>query len=119
MNELKVNVLYKGNNMSAYLIANVDIKDVEKFQDYTKATPSIIKQFGGKFLVRGGDFEICEGSWSPKRLVLVEFESMQKAKQFYNSPEYQAIIHLRQSSAYTEWVFVDGLSIERSDTLNN
>ncbi len=98
--------------MSAYLIANVDIKDAERIKDYLKATPSIIKQFGGKFLVRGGDFEICEGSWNPKRLVLVEFESMQKAKQFYNSPEYKAIKDLRQSSAYTEWVFVDGLSTE-------
>jgi len=98
--------------MPAYLIANVDVKDAGKFKDYMKATPSIIKQFGGKFLVRGGDFEICEGRWNPKRLVVVEFESMQKAKQFYNSPEYKAIIDLRQSSAYTEWVFVDGLSTE-------
>ena len=98
--------------MPAYLIANVDIKDNDKFKDYMKATPPVIKQFGGKFLVRGGDFEICEGGWNPKRLVLVEFESMQKAKQFYNSPEYQEIIDLRQSSAYTEWVFVDGISEE-------
>jgi uncharacterized protein (DUF1330 family) len=95
--------------MPAYLIANVVIKDNDKFKDYMKATPPIIKQFGGRFLVRGGDFEICEGNWKPKRLVLVEFESMQKAKQFYNSRQYKAIIHLRQSSAYTEWVFVDGL----------
>ena len=96
--------------MPAYLIANVDIKDAEKFKDYMKATPPIIKQFGGKFLVRGGEFEICEGDWNPKRLVLVEFESMEKAKQFYNSPAYEAIKELRHSSAYTEWVFVDGLS---------
>jgi uncharacterized protein (DUF1330 family) len=102
--------------MPAYLIANVDIKDAETMKDYLKATPSIIKHYGGKFLVRGGDFEICEGRWNPKRLVLVEFESMQKARQFYHSPEYQAIIDLRQSSAYTEWVFVDGLSTEMSDT---
>ncbi|MHC4244442.1 MAG: DUF1330 domain-containing protein [Planctomycetota bacterium] len=101
--------------MPAYLIANVDIKDAEKFTDYMRATPPVIKQFGGRFLVRGGDFEICEGSWNPKRLVLVEFESMQKAKQFYNSPEYTAIKDLRQSSAYTEWVFVDGLSAEMSN----
>jgi uncharacterized protein (DUF1330 family) len=98
--------------MPAYLIANVDVIDTETFKDYLKATPAIIKKYGGKFLVRGGDFEICEGNWNPKRVVLVEFESMQKAKQFYNSPEYKAIIDLRQSSAYTEWVFVDGLSTE-------
>jgi uncharacterized protein (DUF1330 family) len=95
--------------MPACLIANVIIKDNDKFKDYMKATTSIIKQFGGRFLVRGGDFEICEGNWKPKRLVVVEFESMQKAKQFHNSPQYKVIIHLRQSSAYTEWVFVDGL----------
>ncbi len=100
--------------MAAYLIANVVIKDTEKFKEYMKATPPIIKQFGGRFLARGGDFEICEGSWNPKRLVLVEFESMQNAKQFYNSPDYKAIIDLRQSSAYTEWVFVDGLSTPAS-----
>jgi uncharacterized protein (DUF1330 family) len=96
--------------MPAYLIANVDIKDAETFGDYAKATPPIIKQFGGKFLARGGEFEVCEGNWNPKRLVLVEFESMEKAKQFYDSPAYEAIKGLRQSSAYTEWVFVDGLS---------
>jgi uncharacterized protein (DUF1330 family) len=105
--------------MPAYLIANVDITDTGKFRDYAKATPPIIKQFGGKFLVRGGDFKICEGNWNPKRLVVVEFESIQKAKQFYNSPEYKAIKGLRQSSAYTEWVFVDGLSTEMLNTLNN
>jgi uncharacterized protein (DUF1330 family) len=105
--------------MPAYLIANVDIKDAEKFGDYMKATPPVVRQFGGKFLVRGGDFEICEGRWNPKRLVLVEFESMQKARQFYNSPEYNAIKDLRQGSAYTEWVFVDGLSTEISNALNN
>jgi len=102
--------------MSAYLIANVVIKDNDKFKDYMKATPPIIKKFGGRFLVRGGDFQICEGNWNPERLVVVEFESMQKAKQFYNSPQYKAIIHLRQSSAYTEWVFVDGLPTSLNHT---
>ena len=95
--------------MAAYLIANVDVKDAEKFKDYVKVVPPVIEQYGGKLLVRDGDFEVCEGDWKPKRLVMIEFESMQKAKQFYNSPEYQAIIDLRKSSAYTEWVFVDGL----------
>ena len=105
--------------MSAYLIANVDIKDVEKFKEYLKATPQIIKKYRGKFLARGGDFEVYEGNWNPKRLVLIEFESMQKAKQFYNSPEYQVVKDLRQSSAYTEWVFVEGLSTEMFKDLNN
>lgn len=105
--------------MSAYLIANVDIKNAEKFKEYLKATPSIIKKYGGKFLVRGGDFEVYEGDWNPKRLVVVEFESMQKARQFYDSPEYTAVKKTRQDSAYTEWVFVDGLSVEMTHTLSD
>ncbi len=99
--------------MSAYLIANVDVKDIERFKDYMKATPSIVEQYGGKFLVRGGNFDVCEGDWHPKRLVLVEFESMHKARQFYNSPQYAAVKGLRQSSSYTEWVFVEGLPDEQ------
>ena len=105
--------------MSAYLLVNVDIKDNEKYKEYLKATPSIIKKFGGKFLVRGGDFEVYEGNWNPKRLVVVKFESMQKAKQFYDSPEYNAVKELRQSSAYTEWVFVEGLSTKIFNDLNS
>lgn len=105
--------------MPAYLIANVEVKDTEKFREYLKSTPAIIKKYGGRFLVQGGDFEICEGNWNPKRLVLVEFESIQKAKEFYNSPEYRAIINLRRSAAYTEWVFVEGLPAEISETLNS
>ena len=105
--------------MPAYLIANVDIQDVEKFKEYLKATPSIVKKYEGKFLVRGGDFEVYEGNWNPKRLVVVKFESMQKAKQFYDSPEYNAVKELRQSSAYTEWVFVEGLSTEIFNDLNS
>ena len=105
--------------MPAYLIANVDIKDVKKFKEYLRATPSIIKKHGGKFLVRGGDFEVYEGNWNPKRFVIVEFESMQKAKQFYDSPEYEEVKKLRQSSAYTDWVFVEGLSTEMFNDLNS
>lgn len=105
--------------MSAYFIVNVDISDKVTFGEYMKATPAIIKKHGGKFLVRGGDFEVVEGDWKPKRLVLVEFESMEKALGFYNSPEYQAIINLRQSSAYSEGVFVEGLSKEMFDKVNS
>ena len=95
--------------MPAYLIANVDVKDAERFSEYMKATPPLIEKFGGKFLVRGGDFEVLEGDWKPKRLVMVEFESMQKAREFYDSPAYIELRKMRQEVAYTEWVFVDGV----------
>ena len=105
--------------MPAYLIANVAVTDAEAFKEYATATPSVIRQYGGRFLVRGGDFEVREGEWNPTRLVVVEFESMEKAKQFYDSPEYAALKSLRQNSADTDWVFVDGISAEMAAALNS
>ena len=105
--------------MPAYLIANVEIDDTEKIKEYLKATPAIIKKYGGRFLVRGGEFWIAEGSWAPKRLVIVEFESYGKAKAFWHSEEYAPLRALRQCSAKTDMIFVDGLSKEMSEKLNS
>ena len=104
--------------MPAYLIANVEIKDAEMIRLYLEGTPDILKKYTGRFLVRGGEQWIAEGDWKPSRLVVVEFDSLDKAKEFWNSEEYAPLKAFRQSSAYTEMVFVDGLSKELSDQLN-
>jgi len=104
--------------MSAYLIANVDIHDTDKIQDYLKATPDVIKKFGGRFLVRGGEFWIAEGSWAPKRLVILEFPDYTKAKAFWHSEEYEPLKELRQRLATTDLVIVDGITKEMSELLN-
>ena len=104
--------------MSAYLIANVEIKDSEKIQEYLTATPKILRKYSGRFLVRGGELWIAEGNWNPKRLVVVEFDSFEKAKEFWNSEDYKPLKDLRQSSAYTDMIFVDGITKEMSDKLN-
>jgi uncharacterized protein (DUF1330 family) len=100
----------KGYQMAAYMIANVEISDDEKIKEYLKATPGVVKKYSGRFLVRGGEFWIAEGDWSPKRLVIVEFESYEKAKEFWHSEEYKPLKALRQSSANTDMIFVDGIS---------
>jgi uncharacterized protein (DUF1330 family) len=104
--------------MAAYMIANVEIKDTGKMKEYSEATPDILKKYGGRFLVRGGEFWIAEGNWTPKRLVIVEFESYEKAKEFWHSEEYRPLKALRQSSANTDMIFVDGISKEISDISN-
>jgi len=104
--------------MSAYLIANVEIDDSEKMSEYLAETPAVIKKYGGRFLVRGGEFWIAEGKYLPKRLVIVEFESYAKAKEFWHSKEYEPLKKLRQSSAKTDMIFVDGISKEMSEKLN-
>ena len=104
--------------MSAYLIANVEIKDSEKIKEYLASTPEILRKYSGRFLVRGGELWIAEGDWNPKRLVVVEFDSFEKAKEFWNSDDYKPFRELRQSSAYTEMIFVDGITKEMSEKLN-
>jgi uncharacterized protein (DUF1330 family) len=104
--------------MPAYLIADVEINNLEKFREYMEATPAILKKYSGRFLVRGGDIWIAEGDWNPKRLVVVEFDSLEKAKEFWFSEDYKPIKALRQSSAETDMIFVDGITIDMYEKLN-
>jgi uncharacterized protein (DUF1330 family) len=105
--------------MSAYLIANVEIKDFEKMKVYLAATPEILKKYTGRFLVRGGELWIAEGHWNPKRLVVVEFDSLEKAKEFWRSEDYKPLKELRQLSAHTDMIFVDGITKEMLEKLTN
>jgi uncharacterized protein (DUF1330 family) len=95
--------------MPAYLIANVSVLDADKMKEYLAASPGIIQKFGGRYLARGGEVVVAEGEWSPIRLVIVEFPSLAKIKEFWASPEYAPLKALRQGAADTEMVFVDGL----------
>ena len=104
--------------MAAYMIANVEINDAERIKEYLRATPDIVRKYSGRFLVRGGEFWVAEGHWTPERLVVLEFESYEKAKEFWHSEEYKPLKILRQSSAQTDMIFVDGISKEMSDMLN-
>jgi uncharacterized protein (DUF1330 family) len=104
--------------MAAYMIANVEINDAERIKEYLKAAPVVVKKYCGRFLVRGGEFWVAEGDWTPERLVILEFESYEKAKEFWHSEEYRPLKALRQSSAKTEMVFVDGISGEMSIELS-
>jgi uncharacterized protein (DUF1330 family) len=98
--------------MPAYLIANVDIKDSAKIKEYLASTPEVLKKYTGRFLVRGGDIWVAEGKWNPKRLVVVEFDTFEHAKEFWNSANYKPLKELRQTSADTDMIIVDGISIK-------
>jgi uncharacterized protein (DUF1330 family) len=95
--------------MPAYLIVETDITDPEQYEQYKAASPSAIAAAGGRFVVRGGEMAVLEGDWSPKRLVVVEFEDLEAAKRFYESPEYQAAIKLREGAANLNMVAVQGV----------
>jgi uncharacterized protein (DUF1330 family) len=95
--------------MTAYLIVETDITDPEQYEHYKAASPGAIAAHGGRFVVRGGDLAVLEGDWTPKRLVVVEFDDLETAKRFYESPEYQAAIKLREGAANLNMVAVEGV----------
>ena len=95
--------------MAAYVIANIDVKDPERYQDYIKMSPVSIAKFGGRFVARGGKTDVLEGSWVPKRLVLLEFPSADRAREWWTSDDYAPAKALRQATSYGELVIVEGL----------
>jgi uncharacterized protein (DUF1330 family) len=95
--------------MPAYLIAETDILDPEQYEQYKAAPPGAVAAGGGRFVVRGGELAVLEGDWNPARLVILEFENLEAAKAFYESPEYQAAIKLREGAAKLNMVAVEGL----------
>jgi uncharacterized protein (DUF1330 family) len=95
--------------MSAYLIADITVTDPERYEDYKKLAPPAIAAYGGKYVARGGKSEKLEGSWDPNRIVILEFESTEKAKQFIDSPEYKEARELRHKTATSNMIVVEGL----------
>jgi len=95
--------------MPAYVIVETDIHDPEQYEQYKAASPAAVAAGGGRFLVRGGELAVLEGDWQPSRLVVVEFESLEAAKRWYSSPEYQEAKKLREGAANLRMVAVEGL----------
>lgn len=94
--------------MPAYVIAEVDVTDPATYEEYRKLVPPTIARHGGKFLVRGGAVETKEGGWQPKRLVVLEFASMDQARKWYHSPEYAPALALRLKAARSKVLLVEG-----------
>ena len=85
--------------MAAYLIFDVDIHDMAKYGEFMAAVKPAIEAAGGRYLVRGGAHKVLEGDWTPTRLVLFEFPSVEAAEGFYNGPVYQGLRTVRLQSS--------------------
>jgi uncharacterized protein (DUF1330 family) len=96
--------------MPAYLIAQITVRDPLKYERYKELAPPSIGAYDGRYVVRGGTAETLEGSWRPTRLVILEFPSLERARAWWDSPEYAAAKALRQACADTEMLLVEGLS---------
>lgn len=95
--------------MAAYVVVQVDVKDPARYEGYKKLVPASLEKFGGRFVVRGGPVHPMEGTWNPKRFVLVEFPSVEQAKAWWASPEYAAAKAIRQATAESQLIIVEGL----------
>jgi uncharacterized protein (DUF1330 family) len=93
--------------MAVYLVSNVEVHDPVQFKNYQLPGRAAVFQYGGKFLAEGAAPEPIEGDWAPKRMAIVEFESVEAAKTFYNSPDYQAARQHRLPAATFKIVLVD------------
>ena len=94
--------------MAGYIIADIDVTDPAGFEEYRQKVSPMIAKWGGKYLVRGGSMETVEGEWAPKRLVVLEFESLERAKEFYGSEDYRPVMEIRHKTAVSNLVIVEG-----------
>jgi uncharacterized protein (DUF1330 family) len=95
--------------MAGYVIVDVEVHDPIAYRAYTEQVPATVALYGGRFVVRGGAYETKEGHWQPQRIVVLEFPSMEAAKAWYDSPEYQAILPIRQMHSHCNFLtLVDG-----------
>jgi uncharacterized protein (DUF1330 family) len=95
--------------MPAYVIVESDVTDPAKYEGYKKLTPGAIAAHGGRFIVRGGRTAVLEGDWQPKRIVVIEFPDFERAKKFYDSPEYRAARQAREGAAKLDMILAEGV----------
>jgi uncharacterized protein (DUF1330 family) len=95
--------------VSAYVIANVDVRDMKRYADYIKLTPATVAPFGGRFIVRGGRAEKLEGDTPANRIVVLEFDTYEQAKAWYDSEGYRVARQVRQSASTASLILVEGV----------
>jgi uncharacterized protein (DUF1330 family) len=96
--------------VSAYVIFDVDIRDLARYQDFMNGVKPALEKAGAKYLSRGGAHKVYEGDWEPRRIVLLEFPSLEAWEEFYNGPVYQGLKGIRDECSSARLVGVTGMS---------
>jgi uncharacterized protein (DUF1330 family) len=95
--------------MPAYILARIRVTDPQRFEQYRAAVPAVIAQYGGRYIVRGGEVTALEGTPEGRRLVVIEFPTLEAAQRFWHSSEYAQAKQLREEAAQAEVVLVPGV----------
>ncbi len=94
--------------MAVYMIVDLTVKDPSAYEEYTSKVPALSRKYGGEYLVRGGNYQVLEGEWSPGRLVVSRFPDKESVEAFFNDPEYQPLKQLRHRIAKSNIIVVEG-----------
>jgi uncharacterized protein (DUF1330 family) len=97
--------------MPAYIISDLAVKDAAAIEIYRTRAAASIAQHGGRYLARGGAFEVLEGGWTPRSIVIVEFPDMAAARAWYRSPEYAKALEVRDQALSRNLILVDGVAL--------
>ena len=95
--------------MPAYILVDCEVTDPARYEAYKGLAPAAIARYGGRYLVRGGETVKLEGDWTPKRVVVLEFPTLEAARGFYDSPEYRAARAARIGAANMNMIAVAGV----------
>ncbi|GCE16863.1 DUF1330 domain-containing protein [Dictyobacter kobayashii] len=95
--------------MAVYFVVDIKVHDPQLYEDYRKQVGATLEKYGGKFLIRGGAFEVIEGEWPLQRLVMLEFADTAQFKRWYSSPEYSRIREIRFQASDARAILVQGV----------
>jgi uncharacterized protein (DUF1330 family) len=95
--------------MTAYVIVDINVTDPVRYEDYKRLAAPAVEQYGGKYIARGGKTETLEGDWSPNRLVILQFDTLEQAKKWHDSVEYSEPKRLRHETATSQMVVIEGI----------
>jgi len=93
--------------MSVYMIIEIDIKNEELYSQYVEKVPEIIDQYGGRYLIRGGEVTPLSGHWNPERIIVIAFETVEQLQRCFSSPEYLELAPLREQSTVSKAIMVE------------
>ena len=95
--------------MPAFLIADIEVHNADKYAPYREANPAIVNKFGGRYIALGGEVKVLEGDWHPRRTVIIEFPDMSALTEFYESEEYGNLRPIRWENTDSRLVAIETL----------
>jgi uncharacterized protein (DUF1330 family) len=95
--------------MLGYIVAVLDVRDTDGFAEYREAVPATVERYGGRYLIRGGQYAKLEGEWEPRRLTVVEFDSTEAARRWYESEDYRPLREIRSRTTNSNLLLVEGV----------